>query len=189
MLIGLCGAAGAGKNAVAEILRAKHGYIHFGFADPIYKAVATITGLSEDDLRDRNQKERPIEWLGKSPRQLLQTLGTEWGRQTVRDDLWIQIAMRQAAKCEEYLRGRGGVALTDCRFENEAAAIKDRGGVIWRVERSAVCLAADTAQHSSEAGIPDFLVDAAIDNNGTLRDLADRVDATLHRLPANIIGG
>ena len=189
MLIGLCGAAGSGKNAVAEILRAKHGFMHFGFADPLYAALATITGLSEDTLRDRRQKERPIEWIGKSPRQLLQTLGTEWGRTMVRDDLWIQIALQRAAKCQECLRGRGGVAITDCRFENEATAIKDHGGVIWRVERRAVCLMGDTASHSSEAGIPEYLVDAVIDNNGTLRDLADRVDAALERLPANIIGG
>lgn len=187
MLIGLCGAAGAGKNAVAEVLRARHGFMHFGFADPLYAAVATITGLSEDTLRDRRQKEQTIDWVGKSPRQLLQTLGTEWGRQMVRDDLWIQIGLRQAAKCQECLRGRGGVAITDCRFENEATAIKEQGGVIWRVHRRAACLAADTAKHSSEAGIPEYLVDVVIDNNGTLQDLAGRVNAALDRLPANIM--
>lgn len=180
MLIGLCGAAGAGKNAVAEILRAEHGFDHFGFADPLYAALATITGLSEDDLRDRNQKERPIEWIGKSPRQLLQTLGTEWGRQMVRDDLWVQIGLRKAADI-------GAAVITDCRFENEAVAIKQAGGVVWRVERRFACLAADTARHASEAGIPEYLVDAAIDNNGTLQDLAARVNANLYRLPANIM--
>lgn len=189
MLIGLCGAAGAGKNAVAEILRAKHGFVHFGFADPLYRAVSAVTGLSVDSLRDRRLKETTIDWIGKSPRQLLQTMGTEWGRQMVRDDLWIEIAMRQAAKAHEYLRGRGGVAITDCRFENEAVAIKQagEGNVIWRVERRSTCLSPEAAKHSSEAGIPEYLVDAVIDNNGTLADLAEHVNAALQRLPAHIM--
>lgn len=189
MLIGLCGAAGAGKNAVAEILERKYGYMHFGFADPLYRAISAITGVPESILRDRTAKERTIDWIGKSPRQLLQTMGTEWGRQMVRDDLWIQIAMRKATNFEAMLRGAGGVAITDCRFENEAVAIKELrpSNVIWRVERRATCLAEDTARHSSEAGIPDYLVDTVIDNNGSLDDLTASVDAALRRLPAHIM--
>lgn len=187
MLIGLCGAAGAGKNAVAEILQNAHGYMHFGFADPLYRAVETITGVPVERLRDRRTKEEPIEWIGRSPRQLLQTLGTEWGRQMVRDDLWIQIAMQKVVRCQAALRGRGGVAITDCRFDNEAVAIKGAGGVIWRVERRSSCLASDTARHSSEAGVADYLVDAVVDNGGTLHDLATRVNAALTRLPTNIM--
>ena len=86
----------------------------------------------------------------------------------VRDDIWIQTAMRQAQKVLEYQKG---VILTDVRFANEAEAIRAAGGRIWRVVRSVECLAADAAKHSSEAGLPDELIDRVIENNGTQADL------------------
>lgn len=166
-VLGLTGAAGSGKNTVADILM-RHGFVNFGFADPVYRAVGAVLGVSTESLRDRDAKEKPIDWLGKSPRDLLQTLGTEWGRNMVRDDIWIQIAMRQA---QETLQNRRGVVLTDVRFQNEAEAIRAAGGTIWRVVRSVECLAAGAAKHSSEAGLPAELVDHVIENNGTKADL------------------
>lgn len=175
MLIGLCGAAGSGKNAVASILRRQHAFGVIAFADPIYDAVAAITGMPRRELEDRAIKEQAIPWLGKSPRELLQTLGTEWGRNSVRDDIWIQRAMRAA-------RGYERVAICDCRFENEAQAIRRAGGFVWRVRRMASGLAGSAGRHASEAGIPDNLVDLRIDNNGTLRDLELAVEAAWHTL-------
>lgn len=176
MLIGLCGTAGSGKNAVASILRRQHAFGVIAFADPIYDAVAAVTGMHRRELEDRTIKERVIPWLGKSPRELLQTLGTEWGRNTVRDDIWIQRAMQAA-------RGYERAAICDCRFENEAQAIRRAGGFVWQVRRRAAGLAGSAGRHASEAGIPDDLVDLRIDNNGTLRDLEMAVNAacdTLH---------
>lgn len=175
-ILGLTGAAGAGKNTVADILF-RHGFTNFGFADPVYRAVASVLGVSPDLLRDRAAKERPIEWLGKSPRELLQTLGTEWGRNTIRDDIWIQIAMRQVEKVLAYQKGQGGVILTDVRFTNEAAAIKAAGGTIWKVVRNVECLASDAAKHSSESGLPEDCIDEVIENNGSRADLEAAVMA------------
>lgn len=185
MILGLCGAAGAGKNTVADRLCGQHGWIQFGFADPVYAAVSSATGIPVPRLRDRKVKEEPIEWLGKSPRELLQTLGTEWGRNMVRDDIWVQIAMRQATKCLAYLKGTGGVVITDVRFENEVAAIKAAGGLIWKVSRPATCLAGDAAKHSSEAGIAYELIDAEIINGSTIAALHNAVDASVMRLQAD----
>ncbi len=169
MIIGLTGAAGCGKDTVANIL-ARRGFESLAFADPIYKAVAAITGLSQEELRDRSRKETPIPWLGKSPRELLQTLGTEWGRDMVRQDIWIRVAMQQAsaiARC----------VITDVRFENEAAAIKTAGGRVWRIVRPESCLTDQAAKHSSEAGIPNRLVDLVVQNNSTIEALVARVEA------------
>lgn len=181
MLIGLCGAAGAGKNAVAEILRDRRNFTGLSFAAPIYRAVSAIVGLSVEELARRDRKERPIGWLGKSPRELLQTLGTQWGRQMVAEDIWVRLAISQARE----LRSIGGrVAITDVRFENEARAIRGDGGVIWRVTRPVAVLDAQAAQHASEAGIPDDLVDDEVVNDGGLYDLAAAVEAAFARLPA-----
>jgi hypothetical protein len=168
MLIGLCGAAGAGKNTVAELLTDSDGctFMQIAFADPLYECVSTITGLPAARLKDRVVKETVIPWLGKSPRQLLQTLGTEWGRGTVHPEIWVRIAMERAA---QHLTVNRCVVITDVRFDNEAQAIIDAGGEVWRVERPGWrCLAAEAATHQSEAGVGDHLVARTIDNSGSL---------------------
>jgi hypothetical protein len=170
MLIGLCGPAGAGKNTVADFLLDSDGgpFAQIAFADPLYECVSTITGLPVAQLRDRDVKEEVIPWLGKSPRQLLQTLGTEWGRGTVHPEIWIRIAMERAAQHLAF----NGVVITDVRFDNEAQAVIDAGGEVWRVTRPGWrCLADEAAAHQSEAGVSDHMIARTIDNSGSLDDL------------------
>jgi hypothetical protein len=168
MLIGLCGPAGAGKNTVAEFLVDSDGctFRQIAFADPLYQCISTITGLSIGRLQDRAVKEAVIPWLGKSPRQMLQSMGTEWGRNSVHDEIWIRIALERAKP--ELAAGRG-VVITDVRFDNEAQAIIDAGGEVWRVVRPGWrCLDAASAAHSSEAGVSGHLIARIIDNSGSL---------------------
>lgn len=173
-LVGLCGVAGSGKDEVGRILSSRHRCAIISFAGPLYAAISEFTGLSPAELKDRSRKEETIEWVGKSPRELLQSLGTEWGRGMVRSDIWVRIGMRRAAECIE---NGWGVAITDVRFENEAEAIREAGGEVWMVARDSAGLQGATGSHSSEAGIPGRLVDAVIENNGSLDDLAAAVDA------------
>ena len=171
MLIGLCGPAGAGKNTVADFLTDSDGcpFMQIAVADPLYECISTITGLPVARLKDRAAKEAVIPWLGKSPRQLLQTLGTEWGRGSVHPEIWIRIAMERAG---QHLTVGRGVVVTDVRFDNEAKAIVDAGGEVWRIVRNGwACLAGDTATHPSEAGVSDLLIARTIDNSGTLDEL------------------
>ena len=180
MLIGLCGAAGAGKNSVAELLTDSDGctFMQMAFADPLYQCVSTITGLPVAKLKDRVVKEAVLPWLGKSPRQMLQSLGTEWGRGMVHDEIWIRIAMEQAS--QRLTVGRS-VVITDVRFDNEAQAIIDAGGEVWKVTRPGWrCLADEAAAHQSEAGVSDHLITRTIYNSGSLDDLrADLAAATI----------
>lgn len=171
MLIGLTGAAGAGKGSVAHFLVHRHGFAEIAFADPLYAAVEAITGISQTKLKDRRHKEEPIDWIGKSPRELLQLLGTEFGRKMVKESLWVDRAMRRVIPF---------TVITDVRFDNEAAAIKGRGGVIWEVVRPGqACLVGEAASHESEHGIMRDLVDLTLFNEGTLDDLAASVDAAM----------
>lgn len=177
MLIGLAGAAGAGKGSVANVLVTGAGFVEIAFADPIYEAVAAITGISVEKLKDRRIKEAVIPWLGKSPRELLQLLGTEFGRNMIRDSIWVDRAMRTV----DWHDSIGAhTVITDVRFDNEAEAIRGRGGVIWQVVRETPsCLAEDAARHASEAGIRPDLVDLVVSNNGTLEDLCGVVATAL----------
>jgi len=177
MLIGLCGPAGAGKNTVAELLidSDRCTFHQMAFADPLYECVSVITGISVAELQNRDVKEAVIPWLGKSPRQMLQSLGTEWGRDTIHPEIWIRIAMKRAIP--HLFVGRS-VVVTDVRFDNEAKAITDAGGEVWRVVRPGWrCLEESTAAHQSEAGVSEHLIARTIDNSGSLDDLRHELNA------------
>jgi len=179
VIIGLCGAAGAGKNTVAERLCLEHKFVPLAFADPLYAAVSAITGLTVEQLQDRSRKENTLGWISCSPRKLLQTLGTDWGRNMIHPEIWVMATMQRAdvAGCD--------ICITDVRFPNEAAAIKARGGVVWRVVRPGFgVLGGDTASHESERGIPSEYVDDEIVNAAGILGLQAAVDAAIRRLPA-----
>jgi hypothetical protein len=70
----------------------------------------------------------------------LQRMGTEMVRAHSHPDTWVKSVVRiiQANPGMNYV-------ITDCRFENEVAAIKDLGGTIWSIERGVVPSWAETA--------------------------------------------
>jgi hypothetical protein len=176
MLIGLCGAAGSGKDTVASILSETAQFYRVAFADPLYEMISIVTGLLTEDLEDREMKEAEIDWIGKSPRQLLQTLGTEWGRNMVSETIWIDIATR---RIDRLLADGRNVAVTDVRFDNEAAAIKAAGGEVWQVVRGEGCVRGVSMRHASEAGIAPTLVDRVIGNWSTIEKLRQTVAANV----------
>jgi hypothetical protein len=150
------------------------GACRVAFADPIYQGLAAMLGISEAELRDRSAKERPIVGLGASPRQLLQTLGTEWGRQMICPDIWIELAFwrwEQAAA-----NGISLIVVPDVRFANEARQIRSEGGEVWMIYRPGV---EPVAAHESEAGLPLRMIDRLVVNDGTVDQLRERVEATL----------
>jgi hypothetical protein len=165
-IIGIAGRAGAGKNTVAEMIP---GAAVFGFADPLYEGLAAMLGVPEEMLRSRRNKETPLVWLGKSPRELMQLLGTEWGRGMVAQDIWLRLAKR---RIETY---GGTIVFSDVRFDNEAEWIRNQGGEVWLVERDQ-----ETHHtHSSEAGISRQLIDRVIDNRGPLEQTRMLVELAL----------
>jgi hypothetical protein len=131
MIVGLAGRARSGKDTVANILRVERRFVQLSFAAPMRRFVANLLGCHVADLEQI--KEDPHELLGgKTPRFAMQTLGTEWGRDTIAGDLWIRCclaAARREAQCGH------DVVISDVRFENEAAAIRAAGGVVWHISR------------------------------------------------------
>lgn len=178
ILIGITGPARAGKSTVARYL-VEHGFVEVSFAAPIKRAIATAFDIDIADLERADFKEAALPWLGKSPRYLLQTLGTEWGRKMVAPDLWLIIAARRIEKARA--GGAVGVIVSDVRFDNEADFILARQGELWRIWREA---AAAVRAHESERGINDSYPARGILNNGSFAELYTRVDALLAPLGA-----
>jgi hypothetical protein len=159
-LIGLCGLAGCGKSTAAAYLEQVYGYARVRFADPL-KDMMRALGLSEREI-EGDLKEVPCEKLGgKTPRYGMQTVGTEWGRELIADDLWIRAWASRLPV--------GPVVAEDCRFQNEAEAIKERGGILIRlVGRGGIA-----GGHASESNRID--VDVEIENTGTIDELKTRI--------------
>lgn len=121
LIIAFAGRKGAGKTTAAEMLVSYYGFKRLSFAGPL-KAMLKAGGFG--DPQTLEEKEAVIPWLGCSWRHLGQTLGTEWGRNCVREDLWVLMALRQITDPD------GRYVFDDCRFENEAKAIREAGGHI-----------------------------------------------------------
>lgn len=169
-LIGIAAKAQSGKTTVANLLQKGALYTHVSFAEPIRQFVSELTGISRADLEDAKIKEAVIPWIGKSPRQLMQTLGTEWGRQQVHEDFWIRRAMAEVERIEY---GEGRAVISDVRFDNEAQAIRDHGGVVLHLVRPDALV---VASHASESGVTKQPGDYTIVNDGSLMALAKKVD-------------
>lgn len=109
-------------------------------------------------------------------RALLQRTGTEAGRRVLYEDVWVDAALR--------CLGETPVVLADCRFQNEADAIRDRGGLVLRVNRPGVGPATNAAGevHTSETALDGYDFDHVIDNSGSVEDL-HRVMRAITRLP------
>lgn len=175
-LIGICGRKRAGKDTAASALVTK-GYRLVRFADPLKNMIRTLLGAAGifcvEHFIEGDQKEIPLPALcGKSTRFAMQTLGTEWGRKTIGEDLWIQVALSRVA-------GLPAAVISDVRFPNEAAAIRNIGGTIIKIVRSEQ---PQIDGHASEASID--LIDAqyTIINNSTIQDLQAKILSIAEKL-------
>lgn len=71
--------------------------------------------------------------------------------------------------------------ITDTRFPNEAHAVKDRGGIIVRINRpeSAIQTTEVRLKHSSETSLDNYSFDYIIENDSDIPTLIGRVEAML----------
>lgn len=163
-LIGLHGLAGAGKDTVADYLVRQHRFVKRPLAAPIKAALNTMFGWLPEDWEDREWKEARAPELGnRSPRYLAQTLGTEWGRDLVVDDLWLRLMEREWNHVLA-MSSDVGMVVPDVRFVNEAERIRQLGGMVVRIVRPN---GPKVEAHSSEAGLPDSAVDMTVLNDST----------------------
>ena len=160
-IIGITGRARSGKDTVGNFIVSAVGGYCFAFADPIRNMLRQI-GIDMSDPYWQEHKADVIPALGVSPRTLMQTLGTEWGRDMINKDIWVTIAKQRVL-----MAGSSLAVATDVRFENEADWIRGMGGTIIHIRRKA----ASSDEHSSESGIDRDPNDITIDNDGDLEEL------------------
>ena len=152
-LIGLCGPKGVGKTTFAKQQDARV----LSFAGPIKRMLKQILPPG-DWLGERKEDQLPGFPEGITARVCLQTLGTEWMRATIDANGWVRAAMREA---EYFLHTDSKVIFDDVRFANEAVAIRQAGGRVYRVSRKG--FEASTDNHISELGLPAELIDGELE--------------------------
>jgi len=177
ILIGVSGRKRHGKDTFAARLVEHHGFTRVAFADPMRQMALALDPIISEGWRLSALVEA-FGWeeakANPEVRRTLQRLGTEAGRGVLGDGIWVDTAMRHARK----LGGR--VAFTDCRFPNEADAIRDAGGQVIRVNRPA--FPDDGDPHPSETALDRYPFDDLVLNDGTVDDLhaiADSIAAEL----------
>jgi len=172
----------SGKTTIANYLVVA-GWRRVSFAAPIKRLVTqllTEIGLSDDNARRlvNTDKEEVIPQLRTTARHMMQTLGTEYGRNCIHPQLWTMCA---EARINKLLAEGIPVVVDDCRFPNEAALIRRLGGEVWRLSRPS---AARNTTHASEGALDDYpLFDRDLVNDGSLMDLYDRVNEILQPTP------
>ncbi|MBY3543706.1 deoxynucleotide monophosphate kinase [Rhizobium laguerreae] len=170
-VVAFTGQAGAGKSTATRFLVEQHGYTLVKFAGPLKAAMAAM-GFSQEQI-EGDLKEEPCEWLqGRTPRYAMQTLGTEWGRDCIGKDFWIELWIRSA---NIIVAAGGRVVTDDCRFPNEALAVRRLGGDIYKIAgRGGIA-----GDHVSERGCGDE--DLTIANAGAVEELRGKIEEALRR--------
>jgi len=170
-VIGLSGPRRSGKDTIRRFIIAAQGGYGYSFADPLRAMLWAGFGIDMNDPYWEANKEVPIPALGVSPRDMMRTLGTEWGRQMVNEDVWLILAK------DKLLSQGSGMVIADVRFENEAAWVRDIGGRIIHVSRPG---APTDVAHASDTPIKQEPGDGHIVNMGTLEELQSSVGQLLH---------
>lgn len=160
----------SGKSQVAKTLQLTRGFALVKFADPfkVFIKDLLIQGGATEPLAERmvegDLKERDIPGLGVSTRRMLQTLGSDWGRQLISPALWVEIAKR---KIEQNLAAGTPVVVDDMRFPNEYEMILQLGGHPVKVVRTGT---QPYQGHASEGLLEGYPM-TVLHNSGTLSEL------------------
>lgn len=177
-LIGIAGDAQCGKDTAADYICkiSNTEYRKESFANPIKDMLGLGLGMNHAQLHG-DLKDVVDERFGKTPRHMLQTLGTEWGRDLIHPNVWV-FAMKSYLESGINLR-RTHYIVPDVRFENEANFIRQHGTLIHiRGREDSI----DANTHISEMGVDIQDEDIVIQNDSSLNNYLMRVCDAYHTI-------
>jgi hypothetical protein len=174
---------GSGKTTIANFLVEEHNYHRIPFADPLKLMMRALlqsfgytVSTADRLLNEPELKERILPELGVTPRYMMQTLGTEWGRKLIHSEIWLLAWKRSVEELGIY----GNVVVDDVRFPNELEIVKSvPDSALWWVERPSVPVASSVMAHSSQQPLDQFQFDITFVNNGTIKELHEMVNDAL----------
>ena len=189
-IIGLTGRKRSGKDTVGKYM-VDRGYIRLAFADALKNACREIFGFTDEQLNGDELKETVDKYWEHTPREILQTVGTELFRNNlpkfcnnINNDIWIRVVGKKIN--DLILQGQTKIVITDVRFENEYRFIKQQGGKIFKIIRPDN-IRHNNSQHESEKLIDNMGCNKLIVNNGTIADLYIKTENCLPDIDADNI--
>lgn len=188
ILLAMYGRARSGKDTAADYLAQQLGLCKYAFAEPLKTMLKSVFG----DHFHEGDRSGICPETGKSYREMMQTLGTEWGREMMSEDVWINLVQKKwdwvkdGCPVETNLGvmknmemwGKpviNGMILSDLRFDSEAEWVRSQGGFIIEIVRDSVLVIPSASSHVSEQGIHPEFVDLVINNVDTLDGLMDQL--------------
>lgn len=185
LIIGLTGAAGVGKSAFARELEVIYGFERMSLAQPLKLMLAGLLstwGYNEAAIKfwiEGDGKERPCPALAyQTPRHAMQQLGTEFGRQRIGGEVWVNHLLKRI-EASDATR----IVIDDVRFDNEAEAIVQLldGSMFRIIPAPGKGPKRQPGDHTSEYGVNPDLIDAMLVNDFTFEGVSEQVRALAPR--------
>ena len=152
--IAFVGKAGSGKTTLAEYLVKKHGFRKFSFADAVKEIAYKYFGMVKKD------------------RDLLQAIGEKL--REIDKDVWIKILLAKL-DVADYVHA----VVDDCRYLNEAKALRDRGFILIKLGGSHKTLTLQQRKHSSEREVDQIVENYFLDTNKPLEETYQELEEIL----------
>lgn len=166
MLIGFNGGMGVGKSTAIQALKdfvfprevhlVKFAQPLYDMQEFIYRRISSVVTRPDDFTKDRK---------------LLQWLGTDWGRDTISQDLWVSIWKAEVQQLRTWHKDPI-IVCDDVRFDNEGEVLKSIGGCVIKIVRPDNAAHAHggvgIVGHKSESGIDSKFIDFTVINNSTV---------------------
>jgi len=172
-LIGITGLMGSGKSVAAAHLTEKYGFVHMSISSKMREI------SQELDL--------------EITRDLLQGIGKFFRK--FDEDVWIKYLVKKIQASSD------SIVVDDIRRRNELDLLKSLGFIFIRIESSSKVrkMRIETrmnkkipvqdwrrwAKHLTEIQVTQLPVDYTIKNNGTMKELKDKIDKIINRLQSN----
>jgi len=143
VIIGICGFIGVGKDTFADYLVSEYEFKKFSFASATKDVLAVMFGwdrsmLEGDTIESRKFRETIDHWWALklsisdfTPRKALQMIGTDLFRKYFNYDIWTHIIENKIISNKN-----SNIIISDCRFPNEIAMIKNLGAKIIHIQRN-----------------------------------------------------
>lgn len=178
-VVGITGQAQCGKDTFAAFLApARYSTYVLAFADPLKRAVSEAFGIPLREVLSPQFKTKVHLPWGLNGREILEKFGTESMRDVFCQDFWIK---RMDQRVRVHTSMDELVIVTDVRFEDEAAYVRERGILVHLDRPGMEPISNGVPNHRSRTGVVKLPQDLSITNT-TLDELRSAAVALMGSL-------